>query len=99
VAQKIGSARDWWQNAPDSWRDVPDDFLLFPVLFFFSFNKLERERRRATATGAETGLMAKTVRHVANRARLMEGVFSTINDLRATHPENHHSRALPARSP
>lgn len=67
--------------------------------FFFFFNELERREKGTAAAGANTGLVAKTHRLVAIRMRFMAALFSTIKDLRADCPENHDSRALPARSP
>ncbi|CAI8735375.1 hypothetical protein EMIT0158MI4_120127 [Burkholderia ambifaria] len=66
--------------------------------FFFFFNELERREKGTAATGAKIGLVAKTHRLVAIRMRFMAALFSTIKDLRADSPENHDSRALPARS-
>lgn len=66
--------------------------------FFFFFNELERREKGTAAVGAKTGLVAKTPRLVAIPMRFMAALFSTIKDLRADGPENHDSRALPARS-
>lgn len=66
--------------------------------FSFFFNELERREKGTAAAGAKNGLVAKTARLVANTRRHVAALFSTIKDLRADSPENHDSRALPARS-
>lgn len=48
MAQKIGSGRDSWQNASDSWHGYLADFLPFYVFFLLLFQQFrEREEKDA----------------------------------------------------